>query len=122
MCLAPSQVWRDGEPYLVVGTPGSHGILQTTPQLIVNVVDHGLDIQEAIEAPRIRIGRGTLLGLESRFSPATVAALGDRGHRVHDLGAWSRVVGGAHGVLFDPGTSTMWGGADPRRDGYALAW
>lgn len=122
VCLAPSQVWSDGEPFLVIGTPGSQGILQTTPQMILNVVDHHLDIQEAIEAPRIRVGRGTLLGTESRFSEATLTGLRARGHQVHDLGAWSRVVGGGHGVSFDPDTSTMWGGADPRRDGFALAW
>ncbi|MFI0772368.1 gamma-glutamyltransferase family protein [Streptomyces sp. NPDC021218] len=122
VCLAPSQVWSDGEPFLVVGTPGSHGILQTTPQMILNVVDHRMDIQEAIEAPRIRVGHGTLLGTESRFSAATLAGLRGRGHQMHDLGSWSRVVGGGHGVAFDPDTSTMWGGADPRRDGFALAW
>ncbi len=122
MCMAPAAVYApDGRLFMVIGTPGSFGILQTTPQMIANVIDHGYSIQAAIEAPRFRVFAGTELHLEGRFPEAVRADLAALGHGVKTIEDWSWSVGGGHGVLLDPETGARYGGADPRRDGFALA-
>ncbi len=71
MCMAPAAIFRDDRLFMMIGTPGSFGILQTTPQMISNVLDHGYSIQAAIEAPRIKATEGTRLQIETRV-PAEV--------------------------------------------------
>jgi gamma-glutamyltranspeptidase/glutathione hydrolase len=124
LMLSPTQGFREGACVLSIGTPGSFGILQTTPQMILNHLEHGMDIQEAIEAPRVRVYRDRLVDVEERVPEATRAALAARGHQVNVLdehGGWSWVVGGAHGLTRDPESGALSGGADPRRDGCAIA-
>ncbi|HEX5504501.1 MAG TPA: gamma-glutamyltransferase [Thermomicrobiales bacterium] len=122
MCLAPSQIWRDGRLFMMVGTPGSFGIMQTTPQMMMNVLDHGFSIQAAIEAPRFRTGTGYELPIENRVAPEVVAELERRGHQVQLLDPWTMFVGGGQGVMVDPDSGAFLAGADPRRDGYAMAF
>jgi gamma-glutamyltranspeptidase / glutathione hydrolase len=119
--MSPTQVFRDGAFELSIGTPGSYGILQTQPQMLLNFVEFGLNLQEAIEAPRIRVYRDRLLDAESRIAEATRAELGRRGHQVNVIDDWSWVVGGGQGIARDPESGALMAGADPRRDGYALA-
>ena len=122
MCMAPAAVYGpDGQLFMAIGTPGSFGILQTTPQMIANVLDHGYNIQAAIEAPRFRVFAGTELHLEGRFPEDVRNDLIALGHGVNVLEDWSWSVGGGHGILIDPDTGARYGGADPRRDGVALA-
>jgi len=119
--MSPTQVFEDGAFRLSVGTPGSYGILQTTPQMLLNVVEFGMNVQEAIEAPRVRAYRDRLVDAESRIAFETLAALGARGHQINAVGEWSWIVGGGQGIVRDPESGTLMAGADPRRDGYALA-
>jgi gamma-glutamyltranspeptidase/glutathione hydrolase len=119
--MSPTQVFQDGAFALSIGTPGSYGILQTQPQMMLNFLEFGLNLQEAIEAPRIRVYRDRLLDAESRISEATRAELGRRGHQVNVIDDWSWVVGGGQGIARDPESGALMAGADPRRDGYALA-
>src|SRR5499426_172297 len=119
--MSPTQVFRDGVFRLSVGTPGSYGILQTTPQMLLNVLEFGMNIQEAIEAPRVRVYRDRLIDAESRISAQTRAGLAERGHDVHAIDDWSWIVGGGQGIVRDPESGALMAGADPRRDGYALA-
>ena len=119
--MSPTQVFRDGTFLLSVGTPGSYGILQTTPQMLLNALEFGLNIQEAIEAPRVRVYRDRLVDAESRVTPEVRAGLAQRGHDVNEIGDWSWVVGGGQGLMRDPESGALMAGADPRRDGYALA-
>ena len=58
--MSPTQVFRDGAFALSIGTPGSYGILQTQPQMLLNALEFGLNVQEAIEAPRVRVYRDRL--------------------------------------------------------------
>ncbi len=122
MCLAPSQVWRDGRPFLLVGTPGSFGIMQTPPQMLLNVLDFGFSVQAAIEAPRFRTMTGYELPLEGRIPPAVVRELERRGHQPRALDDWTMFFGGGQGLMVDPDSGAFLAGADPRRDGYALAF
>ena len=119
--MSPTQVFRDGAFRLSIGTPGSYGILQTTPQMLLNVLEFGRNVQEAIEAPRVRVYRDRLIDAEGRIPAETRAALAERGHRINVLDDWSWVVGGGQGVARDPESGALTAGADPRRDGYALA-
>ncbi|MEZ4532756.1 MAG: gamma-glutamyltransferase [Thermomicrobiales bacterium] len=122
MCMAPAVIFRDDKLFMVIGTPGSFGILQTTPQMISNVIDHGYSIQAAIEAPRIKATIGTRLQIETRIPEAVRDGLTVLGHVLEPLGDWSPLVGGGQGIMIDPDTGAYCGGGDPRRDGYALAW
>jgi gamma-glutamyltranspeptidase/glutathione hydrolase len=119
--MSPTQVFRDGTFLLSIGTPGSFGILQTTPQMLLNVVEFDMAVQEAIEAPRIRTYRDRLVDVEGRIPVDTREALVARGHQVNVIDDWSWVVGGGQGIRRDPESGALQGGADPRRDGYALA-
>ena len=80
--IAPTQTFRDGKFYLSMGTPGSYGILQTTPQFLMNVLDFGMNVQEAIEAPRFRCTVERNVEMEERFPPQVRRVLQDRGHDV----------------------------------------
>ncbi len=127
--IAPVHLFRDGRFWSTVGTPGSYGILVTTVQVIVNLVDFGLNLQDAIGAPRFRWIDDVAdplparaLRIESRMPEATRAALVRRGYEMDTLGPWSMRVGGVQGVQIDPETGWLAGAADPRRNGYAVAW
>lgn len=119
--MSPTQVFKDGAFSLSIGTPGSYGILQTQPQMLLNVLEFGRNLQEAIEAPRVRVYRDRLVDAEARIPAETRAALAARGHQVNEIEDWSWVVGGGQGLARDPESGALMAGADPRRDGYALA-
>jgi gamma-glutamyltranspeptidase/glutathione hydrolase len=121
MCLSPMQVLREGELFSALGTPGSWGIQQTSLQFLTNVLDYGMNIQAGIEAPRFRLAsEGTSASIESRVPNGVLNALEKRGHDIKRLPDWSPLVGGAQGIVVDAQTGAMMGGADPRRDGYAI--
>lgn len=119
--LAPSISLRGGKPVLALGTPGSYGICQTQTQVMVQHVDFGLFMQDAVEEPRARLWDGRKIHVESRMPAATVEGLRKRGHDVDVVEAWTWAVGGMHGISIDPETGSKIGGCDPRRDGYCVA-
>ena len=117
--MSPTLALRDGEPFMCLGTPGGTRIFASVCQAIVNVVDFGMTIQQAVEAPRIwTMGipgtDGEKLHLEPGFPEETIDGLGARGHEVV---AMPRIAGGMNGVLVDPVTGLMHGGACWRADG-----
>lgn len=122
MCMSPSISTRAGKPVLALGTPGSYGIMQTQTQAMVQHLDFGLPLQEAIEAPRSRLWDGRFIEAENRIAPETLAELRRRGHDItaFDVG-WTMRCGGMQAVAVDPSTGIMTGAADPRRDGYVIA-
>ena len=122
MCVSPVQIWDGQGLRLLIGTPGSYGILQTTPQMIINVLDHDMNVQAAIEAPRAKTERGFQVSAEDRIGDEVFTQLERRGHQIARLGDWSAAVGGGQGIMIDPDSGAFMGGADPRRDGYAMGW
>lgn len=118
--IAPSVTTSGGEPVLALGTPGGFGICQTQTQVFVQWAEYGLSVQKAIEEPRAILSDGTSVQLEARISADTVRALRAKGHDVIMLPAFDMHVGGMQGVMRDPETGALFGGADPRRDGYAV--
>jgi gamma-glutamyltranspeptidase/glutathione hydrolase len=121
-CIAPTQTLRDGKFFLSIGTPGGWGILQTTPQFLMHVLDYGMNVQEAIEAPRFRCIQGQQIEMEERFPVHVRRALEDRGHEVGVVEPFSMSVGGCQGISVDTDAGVFQGGADPRRDGFAIGW
>jgi len=108
-------------PRFVYGTPGAQAQVQTNFQLAVALIDHGLDVQEAIEAPRWFHEAGRALKIESRVSEQVRKALAAKGHDVQLLGDWAEVTGGAQAVAIDE-NGVFSAGADPRREGYAAGY
>jgi gamma-glutamyltranspeptidase/glutathione hydrolase len=127
--VAPVQLFRSGQLWGTVGTPGSYGILVTTVQVLANLIDFGLNVQDAIGAPRFRwldeaIDRlpADTMRIESRVPEPTRRTLAARGYGLEVMGPWSMRVGGVQAVLRDAATGWLMGGADPRRNGYAMGW
>ena len=118
--VAPTHTFEDGRFMLSMGTPGSWGILQTTPQMLTNVLDHGMTVQQAIDSPRFRVYEGTRVEMEERFPASLRVDLEQRGHQVQVIEQWSMNVGGAQALAFDSSAGVFHGGADPRRDGVAM--
>ena len=91
--------------------------------MIMNILDHNMNIQAAIEAPRVKTGLpGFSVDIESRIEQSVQTELEKRGHLLNQLGDWSPTVGGGQGIHINPENGSFMGGADPRRDGYVLGW
>ena len=90
--------------------------------MLLNIVEFGGDPQSAIEAPRFRLFEETKMQIENRIDPATRAELTSRGHALELVGDYSMLLGGGQCVMIDPQSDARIAGADPRRDGYALAY
>ncbi|MGI8702596.1 MAG: gamma-glutamyltransferase [Nocardioidaceae bacterium] len=124
--LMATMVLRGGMPVLAFGTMGGFGQPQTHVQVITNVIDDGLTIQEAIEAPRWVLGSlsgrrpSSVLQLEPRFPRTTIEAVQRAGHAVEVVQDWASQMGHAHGIVIDAETDVRSGGADPRGEGCAI--
>ena len=112
----------------VVGCMGADGQPQIHAQTYVHMIDHGLDIQQAVQAPRWLSGRFALgeardtLHIEARFPPATIEELARRGHALDRWGDWHELAGHAHGITIDAESGARHGGSDPRSDGAAVGY
>tara|TARA_B100000809_G_scaffold263318_1_gene316290 strand:- start:7348 stop:9000 length:1653 start_codon:yes stop_codon:yes gene_type:complete len=121
-----------GSLMLVCGTPGADTQVQTNMQVITHLIDFGMTVSEAVEAPRWRNSHSptesnvphtcdNLLHMESRFGLDVRQALESRGHQLNMMPDW-----GAQGsemmIQVDSESGALHGAADPRRDGYAIGW
>ncbi|MGH2600028.1 MAG: gamma-glutamyltransferase [Dehalococcoidia bacterium] len=115
--MSPTIVLRDGAPLMALGTPGGKRIFAAVTQAILNVIDHGMSLQEAVEAPRVWT-QGAALELEEVFPdlPALQAALQALGHRTEVV---PKVAGGMNGVLVDD-RGLLHGAACWRADGVPI--
>lgn len=117
--MAPTIAALSGRPLLALGTPGSHRIFPVLSQVICNVIGYGMDLEEALEAPRVHWEKGTGF-LEGGIPPRVIEEVRARaGCPVtvtpkHDL-----FFGGVHAAMVR-GDGTIEGAADPRRDGVAI--
>jgi gamma-glutamyltranspeptidase/glutathione hydrolase len=130
--LTPSLALRAGRPYLSFGSPGGDSQDQWALQFLLNVVDFGMSLQEAVEAPTFasqhwpssfypRHAAPGVLNVESRVPEEVRAALAARGHAVQVTADWSG--GNTLAASFDPDTGVLSAAASPRLDpAYAMAW
>lgn len=109
-----------GKPFLVLGSPGAVRIITTVTQVISNVIDHGMTLQDAINAPRIYADTDGILHYEDRFDQAVIDRLKGMGYETDPVNAYYHSYGALQAVLYGP--DALYGGADPRRDGKALAY
>ena len=110
--MTPTIVFRHGEPYLVVGTPGGSTIINTVLQVILNVIDHDMNIAEAVQAPRIHQNwYPDELEVEPGLSIDTLRLLGSLGHEIE----FSDTIGSAQTIMLQNGQ--VLGASDPRRPG-----
>jgi gamma-glutamyltranspeptidase/glutathione hydrolase len=122
-------VKRGAELYMVGGTPGADDQVQTNFQVLVSIIDHGLDVQRALDATKWSSRPGTLerdrdrpyvLAVEPRLDGAEVTALAALGHEIEVVPDFT--IGAHEAIVRDPATGVLMGGAAPTRDGVALGW
>jgi gamma-glutamyltranspeptidase/glutathione hydrolase len=124
--LMPGMAFRDGRPWLVFGTMGGSMQAQIHVELLTRMLDRGLSIDEALDAPRFDAVLGSaegepVLAIESRFSPETVEALRKRGNAVHEWPPYTAQAGHAHMIeVLDSGAYA--GASDPRTQSLALGY
>jgi len=116
--LVPAMVLKDGKPWLSFGVMGGDMQPQGHVQVLLNLIDFGMNLQEAGEAPRFRHSAAGL-ALESLIPADARAGLTARGHSlVTQIG----IFGGFQGIIVDPATGIYLGGSDPRKDGLAIGY
>lgn len=120
---APTILLKDGDVFLVVGSPGSARIITTVTEVIVNIVDFKMDVQAAIDAPKFysRVSEGNLQ-MEGLYPQDTIDFLKAYGHSLQLYDNLDLFFGGVHAVEVDPVTHELLGAADPRRDGAAVGF
>ena len=118
--MTPTFLLREGKLFLVIGSPGGPTIINTVLQVIVNVVDFGFTIQEAIDAPRFHHQwLPDELRMENHgFSEDVTKALEARGHRL----VFRSFMGDAEGIMLEPKTAVRLGASDPRGDGLTVGY
>ncbi|MFY9557843.1 MAG: gamma-glutamyltransferase family protein [Blastocatellia bacterium] len=130
--LSPALVLKDGKPFLVLSTPGGDNQDQSLIQVLLNIVEFGMNMQEAVEASRFqtlhlvssfedhRFNPG-VLNLEDRISKEVRDELQSRGHKVEVQPAWGNPSAPTV-IKFNTESGVIEAGADPRRGRYAVAW
>ena len=118
--MTPTILLKDGKLFMVIGTPGGSTIMTTVLQVILNVIQHGMNIQQAVAAPRVhhQWTPDFLYYEKDTLSGEILKALLQRGYQLKERGS----IGDAHGILVDPKTGKLWGGADHRMDGVAVGY
>jgi len=130
--LTPTVVLKDGKPFLAIGTPGGDSQDQQILQVLLNVIDFGLDVQAAIEAPRVNSlhpqssfddhrAQPGVLEVERTIAPAVIEELRARGHILRIRPAYG-ISTGIVAAGIDPVTGKLRGGADPRRERALIAY
>ena len=129
--LQSTLVMKDGEPFMIIGSPGGDDQIPRTVQTLMNVVDFDMNVQQAIEAPRwsTRAFLSSVfphamtsaddLAVESRIPGAVQKALTAKGHTIRVSRPWS--LGSLAAIAVDPETGVLSAGADPRVEAYAWA-
>lgn len=128
----PAILLRDDGSVMPFGAPGGDSQVQAMLQVVLNAFHFGMDIQEAIDAPRV-ISMSFpnsfapynhypgQLGIEGRFPARTHDALIGLGHKLEEFPAYSRRLASVEAVLYEPSTGFFRSGADPRQPAYAIA-
>ena len=123
---------KDGKVFMVVGTPGADVQPQAMVQMLMNVIDYGMGVQAAIEAPRLatysfpgsvypHAYAPGLMRAEARIPSTTTKRLTSMGHRVEMWPSWTPEAGSLCAIMAS-GDGVLLGGADPRRLAYAIGW
>jgi gamma-glutamyltranspeptidase/glutathione hydrolase len=129
--LQSTLIMKEGQPYAILGSPGGDDQVMRTMQTLINMIDFGMNIQQAIEAARWSSRAFPAspfphtmypgdISVEARIPEATRQALITRGHKLRVAPPWS--LGSNAGIILDLNTGVLSAGSDPRVDAYAWAW
>ncbi len=130
--LTPTLVMKDGKPLLALSTPGGDNQDQSLLQVLFNIIEFGMNVQEAVEAPRFqtlhlvssfddhRFNAGEVK-IEDRIGKDILSSLLSRGHKVEAVSAWGNASAPTV-IMLRPDSGVIEAGADPRRGRYAIAW
>jgi gamma-glutamyltranspeptidase / glutathione hydrolase len=130
--LTPTLVLKAGQPYMVLSTPGGDNQDQALLQVLLNIIEFGMDPQAAVEAPRFDTQHYVSsfddheflpgsLNIEDRIPEKTAAELKHRGHKLKVQTAWG-TLSSPTVIIYDTQTHVSSAGADPRRGRYAIGW
>jgi gamma-glutamyltranspeptidase/glutathione hydrolase len=114
----PGFITQNGRPIMPFGVMGGHMQPQGHVQVLLNMIDFGMNVQEAGDAARVR--HGSVLAVEPGISDAVIAELERRGHTVERAGGGG--MGGYQAIQIDPDTGMLHGGTDPRKDGQVVGY
>ena len=117
-CMSPTFLLKDGRPFAVLGSPGGIRIISSVAQVISNLIDRRMPLEAAIGAPRIGDETTDTIIYEDRYPQPTLDRLAAIGHALKRYDDWDRVLGCVNAVQYLP-DGTLFGAADPRRDGFA---
>jgi gamma-glutamyltranspeptidase/glutathione hydrolase len=120
--IIPPLATRDDSLWLCFGVVGGFMQPQGHVQLMSNLVDYGMGVQTALDAPRSRLMPDGSVTLEHTHDPAVWAGLEARGHSLTPGIAHPRTFGGAQIIAVDPDSGALLGGSDPRKDGCAVGF
>jgi len=129
--LQSTLVMKEGQPYAILGSPGGDDQVMRTMQTLINLVDFGMNIQQAIEAPRWSSRSFPAspfphtmipgdMSVEARIPENIRQNLIGRGHKLRVVNPWS--LGSNAGIVIDSSSGVLSAGADPRVEAYAWAW
>jgi gamma-glutamyltranspeptidase/glutathione hydrolase len=119
--MTPTVVLKDGKLWFAVGSPGGPTIINTVTQVIINIVDHGMNIQQAIDWPRVHHQwMPDAIAYEPfGLAPDVMSRLKSMGHKFTDT---PRYMGDAEGIMIEDRTGVRLGASDPRPDGRSVGY
>jgi gamma-glutamyltranspeptidase/glutathione hydrolase len=123
--IIPAMVFKDGALLMSYGVMGGDVQAQGHVQVLVNLIDRGLNLQQAIDAPRVRYISGRGVMMEDGLTEPVIDALIGRGHErvLPGPGLTHRgLMGGGQAIMIDPATGALLGASDSRKDGLALGY
>src|SRR2546425_2916865 len=125
--MTPTIVLKDGKPFLILGSPGGPRIITTVANILMGVIDYGMNIQEAVNAPRFHNqSLPDVSRVEQWFSPDTVKMLREMGHKIEfgidESGEWSPYWSDGECIAIDPKTNERLGASDIRNNGKAVGF
>ncbi len=119
--MSPTLILKDKEPFAVIGSPGANRIITSVAQVISNLIDYKMNMELAVNSPRVHNDTKNLLLYEDRIREEEIMKIKSLGQNTKGLGKWNRVVGGVQAVkILENGL--IEGTADPRRDGTAIGY
>ena len=120
--IIPAMVFKDGHFLMSFGVMGGDMQPQGHVQFLINLIDFKMNLQEAVDAPRVRHMQGKEVYLEEGISRKAAAALQEKGHQIIDVSPSVNQVGGGQAIYLDHAQNVLLGASDRRKDGCALGF
>jgi len=122
--MTPTIILKDGEPYIIIGSPGGAKIITAVLQVILNVIDFDMNIREAVEKPRIHHQwlPDSIYYEEKALTEELKKELIEMGYSFSDYGAALRIIGITEGIMIDRENKIIYGASDPRGGGLAVGY